>query len=699
MMRVYTLLAYLALISLVFTTDVWSYNTNSLLLVIIDGMRNQEAFEDSTHAYIPHIWNDLRPLGTIYTNFYTMVRTGTTPGHQVLLSGVRTDMVNNHGLLLSSFRSRYPTVFEYFRSSSGIPADSVWIVSGKRNLNTCDYSLHPAYGPDYATMSLMDIGHDTTTFDVLLDVLGDYHPRLMLINFKDVDVRGHVGTYEEYTTAIQVADSLIFELYNYLQTDDFYAGNVTLFITTDHGRIDDPNGGYKHHGLGTHGDRSCFFIALGPDIKDGKVVEDVRTFIDIAPTIGELMGFDTPFAEGRVMQDMFLEVSTRKELTQTKATLTGSMPSPTNVSNTSSASLFPSVAVTDTSIYILWSEEDPTSQNENRRILISNSNDGGSTWSSPETLFENGQVDGTVYRGDISWSESAGLIATVNGYYGYTDQLGFRTYRWFVAYSTSTNGVGWSTPTPIFDYSSVWRTIILNPPRAALDSAEIQLDWVVESWFVAKESTDGGNSFSTVLDYHKNQLITNEYFTSHDVAMDSHNVYYIVEKNTLSSGTIYYLSLDRSTGSVELLWRIDPDSTGSFRPSLGVGNGIVHVIWNDLTDGLAGVYHRMSIDGIDSFTDPSLISEENMVAWNPDIAVSGDTLVVVWEDYRDGIGEIYSRRSLNGGSSWGEFMRETTTSGFSVHPRVDSWGGNFHLTWQDNSSGNWEIYSKPIILE
>ena len=91
-----------------------------------------------------------------------------------------------------------------------------------------------------------------------------------------------------------------------------------------------------------------------------------------------------------------------------------------------------------------------------------------------------------------------------------------------------------------------------------------------------------------------------------------------------------------------------------------------------------------------------LVSEAGIDSWNPDIAVRGDSLVVVWEDYHERWGEIYSRRSANGGVSWDPPVRQTFTPGLSVHPRVELGPGGAYLVWQDRSSGNWEALFRQL---
>jgi hypothetical protein len=362
-----------------------------------------------------------------------------------------------------------------------------------------------------------------------------------------------------------------------------------------------------------------------------------------------------------------------------------------NLSASDEASLFPSLAVTEGSIHVVWSEEDLASQTEERCILHLESSDAGCAWGPPDILFENHQIDGTAYRGDIASGEGAGLIATVCGYYGYTDPLGKRTYRWAAGYRMSEDGTNWGALRLSASARSEWKTIILNPPRASLDSLGIELDLITESCFTAKESDDWGETFATVIDYKEPNLITQEYLSCHDVVAEAEMVYFAAERNHIFGNEIYVIPYDRMVKDPKGLRRMDPDSTGSFRPCLGIGNGLLHVVWCDLCNGFKGIYYRRSTDNGTTFSPAVLVSEAGTDAWNPDLAVDGSTVVVVWEDYRERWGEIYSRRSTDGGETWDPPARETYTAGFSVHPRVESGGGATYLVWQDRSSGNWEV--------
>jgi len=54
--------------------------------VVIDGTRYSETF-GADSLYIPHIWSQLRPFGTIWINFYNDGLTKTDLGHTAIATG------------------------------------------------------------------------------------------------------------------------------------------------------------------------------------------------------------------------------------------------------------------------------------------------------------------------------------------------------------------------------------------------------------------------------------------------------------------------------------------------------------------------------------------------------------------------------------------------------------------------------------
>jgi hypothetical protein len=146
---------------------------------------------------------------------------------------------------------------------------------------------------------------DNATWGITKHVLRSVYPSLLMINFGELDEIAHAGIRWMYDECIQRLDGLMMNLWNEIESSEVYGGRTTLIITTDHGRHDLEHGGFQHHGCMCDGCKRCIFLAIGPDTKKNHVVKERHTLIDLTPTVGALLGFETPYAEGVVMDEMF----------------------------------------------------------------------------------------------------------------------------------------------------------------------------------------------------------------------------------------------------------------------------------------------------------------------------------------------------------------------------------------------------------
>jgi len=76
------------------------------------------------------------------------------------------------------------------------------------------------------------------------------------------------------------------------------------------------------------------------------------------------------------------------------------------------------------------------------------------------------------------------------------------------------------------------------------------------------------------------------------------------------------------------------------------------------------------------------------------IAVNGDTVHVVWRDYRDGTWEIYYKQSQDGGIHWGSDVRLTNNSNVKWQQSIAVSGQNVHVVWAELLFDNWEVFYK-----
>ena len=287
-----TLVAASLAIVLIFTVApvAAAYKTENVIVVVFDGVRQEEMFEEASHSNVPTLWNVLAPQGTLYTN----VRNGndftnTTPGHSTILTGTYSPGQVN------GVRPVDPTLFELFRKQTAISKDKTWLVAQKRqNPEEAVYSTNPDYGKEYGPDIIKNrIGkNDNQTLRHLKMVMKKYRPRLVLVNLGWTDEAAHHQSLSAYLQAIGNSDRIAGVVWKQIQDDPFYANRTTLILTSDHGRMS-----YKFKGHGDPVDPSCrhiWALVIGPDTPAGVVYEEQADMRQIEPTAAALLGVANP---------------------------------------------------------------------------------------------------------------------------------------------------------------------------------------------------------------------------------------------------------------------------------------------------------------------------------------------------------------------------------------------------------------------
>ncbi len=284
-----------------------TYKTKHVIVIVVDGVRYSENWGDSTHSRIPFQYTTLFPQGVMLTNFRNNGYTWTNAGHDALTTGVYEPLDNGGNQFPSE-----PSMFQYWRKFTGSPAEKAWVITSKDKLyvlaNTADQEYQSKFMPRYdcgINGPFSGYRDDQTTKDHVIATLSQYHPDLMLVNFREPDYSGHTGVWNNYLTGIASTDHYCSLIWDALQSDPYYAGTTTMIITNDHGRhLDNVYDGFVSHGDNCEGCRHIAFCAAGPDFKRNFSSSVAYEQVDIPRTIAELMGFPMPTAPGKVMREI-----------------------------------------------------------------------------------------------------------------------------------------------------------------------------------------------------------------------------------------------------------------------------------------------------------------------------------------------------------------------------------------------------------
>ena len=291
----------------VFAADQAGYNTRNVIVAVMDGVRYSETFGDPNRSLIPKL-AALEKQGTLFTDC-RIAGPGvsvTRQGHSTISTGTWQTVA------LGGARMTMPSFSEYARNELGWKQTDCYAIFGKGNYSYAAYSSFPTYGEKYRPSFVINIGeselkNDDAVLERVFGAMDKDKPRLIFINFGYTDHIAHVGTFEQHQESIRHCDEMFGKLWEKVQSTPGYKDATTVFFTNDHGRHNDkpnmPQNGFASHGDQCEGCRHIMLLAIGPDIKRGAVVDRPTQQIDICPTVGELLGFQTPIAQGVVLSD------------------------------------------------------------------------------------------------------------------------------------------------------------------------------------------------------------------------------------------------------------------------------------------------------------------------------------------------------------------------------------------------------------
>lgn len=326
------------------------------------GARDEETFAPDGQENIPGLIKTLLPQST----FFGQVINHGILGHYVATTSLATGIYETFNNF-SGVAPPNPTLFEYFRKGLKRPQHDAWLVSPSSGFRNMGCSTNGRFGQPYSAgvilpkqllhaaapgqggynfesllrdtyeepqyvagspqseLELAQLEHtlklsaqdfkqqalamasaDELSTYVATRLMTEVAPSLLWITLHDIDV-AHSGAYSLYIDGIQRTDRLCKQIWQHIQTNPEYAGKTTMFVLPDFGRDSDFNpagNGFQHHRTGDAASRTTWMMALGKGVREGVFVERAVNSLDLVPTVGKLLGFSTPLAQGSVLTEV-----------------------------------------------------------------------------------------------------------------------------------------------------------------------------------------------------------------------------------------------------------------------------------------------------------------------------------------------------------------------------------------------------------
>lgn len=259
-----------------------------------------------------------------------------------------------------------------------------------------------------------------------------------------------------------------------------------------------------------------------------------------------------------------------------------------------------------------------------------------------------------------------------------------------IFYKRSTDGgITWSSDIRLtFDPNDSF------DPSISVDGNNVYVTWTderdgnYEIYF--KNSSDNG------LTWGSDRRVTNNNSISYASSISVLNSYiYIVSQDNRDGNAEIYFNKSTNSGITWIETRLTYNSADSFDPSVSSSSNTISVSWTDRRDGFNGeIYYKRSSDGGITWDDDFRLVNDPAFSGHSSIISLNSYVFIVWDDNRYGANnyDIFFKRSTDSGISWSSDTRLTTHPNLSLYPCVTSSGSRVHVVWEDNRNGKNDIY-------
>lgn len=277
--------------------------------------------EENRKKLMPFMWNTIAKEGQIYGNRYKKSYVNLTnnmvfsyPGYNEILTGQADDKnINsndknyNKNVTILEKINQMPAykgkvaafcswdVFPYIINDkrSGIPVNAGYM-NAEGNLSEIEKFLNETQ--KQAPIIWESVRLDMFTHHYAKEYIKKNQPKVVYIAYGETDDFAHEGAFDYYIKSLNTTDSMIADLWNYVQNNPFYKDNTYFIISTDHGRGvgAQEDSIWTSHGKDVKGADQTWLAVIGPNIKaKGEIKKSSQLYNNqIAATIAKTIGLE-----------------------------------------------------------------------------------------------------------------------------------------------------------------------------------------------------------------------------------------------------------------------------------------------------------------------------------------------------------------------------------------------------------------------
>jgi hypothetical protein len=346
-----------------------------------------------------------------------------------------------------------------------------------------------------------------------------------------------------------------------------------------------------------------------------------------------------------------------------------------NLSDNPGQSTAPEIAVSGSSVYVVWLQLDAGSSHED--IFFRRSTDNGATWGPKISLSFNGMVGFSTPR--VTSSDSNVYVVWDQGD-PYQSDIYFRR--------STDNGATWK---PVLNLSNNKHSY---DEKIAASGSNVYVVWskeipgssVFEIFF--RRSADSGATWKANVNLSNNPGLSR----NSEIAVSGSNIFVVwyQQSATSSSDDIFFRrSTDNGATWKPFVNLSSSGAVGSSTPQVMNSGNSVYVVWEDKSSGNYEILFRRSSDNGATWKTINNLSNNPGDSVEEQIAVSGSKVYVLWSqlDASGNLRDAFFRRSLDDGATWKTF-KNLSQNGHSSEPQIAASGSSVYVAWISPAVGS-----------
>ncbi|CAN5243551.1 hypothetical protein BH18THE2_BH18THE2_23620 [soil metagenome] len=165
-----------------------------------------------------------------------------------------------------------------------------------------------------------------------------------------------------------------------------------------------------------------------------------------------------------------------------------------------------------------------------------------------------------------------------------------------------------------------------------------------------------------------------------------------------SSTSVCYLPPSYSQLNITSPQTVSNTPGNSTDPQIALYNNNQYVVWSDDSTGNGDIYFKRSIDNGTTFGSLENLSNSPGNSTNPQITLYNKNVYVVWSDDSTGNGDIYFKRSIDNGTTFDTVNNiSQNNTGSSSDPKIGTHSNNVYIVWTDVSSNKNEVFYRQSV--